>query len=130
MPKGKKRNGQCSQRRTDSCSRRDNRQDRCGLPLATRLSSKALRYINDPQVGSVAGLHIITSAKETNSVKTERTYREFYAWLRIGESKLYSTVLYEGELMLVKKRLIVNVGFDEEIGGDDVPLALRLAEEG
>jgi cellulose synthase/poly-beta-1,6-N-acetylglucosamine synthase-like glycosyltransferase len=91
---------------------------------------KALQYINDPKVGSVAGLHIITSAKETNSVKTERTYREFYAWLRIGESKLYSTVLYEGELMLVKKRLIVNTGFDEEIGGDDVPLALRLAEEG
>jgi len=91
---------------------------------------KALKYISDPQVGSVAGLHIITSAKETNSVKTERTYREFYAWLRIGESKLYSTVLYEGELMLVKKRLIVNTGFDEEIGGDDVPLALRLAEEG
>ena len=91
---------------------------------------KALKYINDPQVGSVAGLHIITSAKETNSVKTERTYREFYAWLRIGESKLYSTVLYEGELMLVKKKLIANVGFDEEIGGDDVPLALRLAEEG
>jgi cellulose synthase/poly-beta-1,6-N-acetylglucosamine synthase-like glycosyltransferase len=91
---------------------------------------KALQYINDPQVGSVAGLHIITSAKETNSVKTERTYREFYAWLRIGESKLYSTVLYEGELMLIKKRLMVNTGFDEEIGGDDVPLALRLAEEG
>jgi cellulose synthase/poly-beta-1,6-N-acetylglucosamine synthase-like glycosyltransferase len=91
---------------------------------------KALKYINDPQVGSVAGLHIITSARETNSVKTERTYREFYAWLRIGESKLYSTVLYEGELMLVKRKLIANVGFDEEIGGDDVPLALRLAEEG
>lgn len=63
----------------------------------------ALKYMADPKVGSVAGLHIIEANRETSSVMTERTYREFYKWLRIGESKLYGTVLYEGELMLVKK---------------------------
>lgn len=90
----------------------------------------ALKYIADPQVGSVAGLHIIQACRETSSVKTERTYREFYKWLRIGESKLYSTVLYEGELMLVKWEILDKIGFDEEIGGDDVPTALRVAEQG
>jgi len=90
----------------------------------------ALKYMADPQVGSVAGLHIIKSGKETSSVKTERTYREFYRWLRIGESKLYSTVLYEGELMLVKRKILDKMGFDEEIGGDDVPTAIRMAEQG
>lgn len=90
----------------------------------------ALKYMADPQVGSVAGLHIIEAGKETSSVKTERTYREFYRWLRIGESKLYSTVLYEGELMLVRKEILNRIGFDEEIGGDDVPIALRVTEEG
>jgi cellulose synthase/poly-beta-1,6-N-acetylglucosamine synthase-like glycosyltransferase len=50
--------------------------------------------------------------------------------LRIGESKLYGTVLYEGELMLVKRELLDKIGFDEEIGGDDVPTALRMAENG
>lgn len=90
----------------------------------------ALKYLADPQVGSVAGLHIIEASRETMPVKTERTYREFYRVLRIGESKLYSTVLYEGELMLVKRELLEKIGFDEEIGGDDVPTALRMVEQG
>lgn len=90
----------------------------------------AVKYIEDSQVGSVAGLHIIEAGKETSSVKAERTYREFYKWLRIGESKLYGTVLYEGELMLVKREILDKIGFDEEIGGDDVPTALRMAENG
>ena len=90
----------------------------------------ALKYMADPQVGSVAGLHIIETSRETSSVKTERTYREFYKWLRIGESKLYGTVLYEGELMLVKREILEKIGFDEEIGADDVPTALRMAEQG
>jgi len=88
----------------------------------------ALKYMADPQVGSVAGLHIIRAGRETSSVKTERTYREIYKWLRIGESKLYSTVLYEGELMLVKREILDKIGFDEEIGADDVPTAIRIAE--
>jgi cellulose synthase/poly-beta-1,6-N-acetylglucosamine synthase-like glycosyltransferase len=90
----------------------------------------AIKYIADPQVGSVAGVHIIEARKETSSIQAERTYRDFYRWLRIGESKLYSTVLYEGELMLVKKELLDKIGFDEEIGGDDVPMALRITELG
>jgi cellulose synthase/poly-beta-1,6-N-acetylglucosamine synthase-like glycosyltransferase len=90
----------------------------------------AIKYMADPQVGSVAGLHIIEAGKETSSVKTERAYREFYTWLRIGESKLYSTVLYEGELMLVRKELLDRIGFDEDVGGDDVSTALRVSEQG
>ena len=55
---------------------------------------KGVKYLADPHVGSVAGVHIIEASKETSSVRTEKTYREFYKWLRIGESKLWSTVLY------------------------------------
>ena len=91
---------------------------------------KALKYLPDPQVGSVAGLHRIVSKKETSSVKTEKTYREFYGMLRIGESKLYGTVLYEGELMLAKRELLAKIGFDETVGGDDVAIALRMAQNG
>jgi cellulose synthase/poly-beta-1,6-N-acetylglucosamine synthase-like glycosyltransferase len=90
----------------------------------------AVKYIADPQVGCVAGVHIIKSTKDTSSVMIERTYRTFYKPLRVGESKLHSTVLYEGELMVVKRDLIDAMGFDEEIGADDVPTALRTAERG
>lgn len=90
----------------------------------------AVKYLADPEVGSVAGLHIIESSKETSSVRSEKTYRDIYRWLRIGESKLYSTVLYEGELMLVRKSILDKIGFDEEIGGEDVTTALRITEQG
>jgi poly-beta-1,6-N-acetyl-D-glucosamine synthase len=89
-----------------------------------------VKYAADPSVGAVAGLHTIRASKENTCVKTERTYREFYDLLRIGESKLFSTVLYEGELMAVKRELLVKVGFDEHIGADDVPMALKMAELG
>jgi cellulose synthase/poly-beta-1,6-N-acetylglucosamine synthase-like glycosyltransferase len=91
---------------------------------------KALKYLPDQQIGSVAGLHRIVSKKETSSVRTEKTYREFYGMLRIGESKLYGTVLYEGELMLAKRQLLAKIGFDETVGGDDVAIALRMALNG
>ena len=91
---------------------------------------KALNYLSDPTVGSVAGIHKITSKKDTMPFKAEKTYREFYKILRIGESKLYGTVLYEGELMLVKRDLMTKIGFDEDVGGDDVATALKLASIG
>ena len=89
-----------------------------------------IKYITDPSVGSVAGLHIIDAVCETSPVVIEKIYRNFYRSLRIGESKLYGTVLYEGELMLLKRALLAQIGFDEDIGADDVPIALRMAENG
>jgi poly-beta-1,6-N-acetyl-D-glucosamine synthase len=92
---------------------------------------EAVKYLVDPTVGSVASLHSISSHKETEAVKVEKTYRRFYSWLRIGESKLYSTVLYEGELMLVRRKLLAEIGnFDETLGADDVPTALRVTKHG
>jgi len=39
-------------------------------------------------------------------------------------------VLYEGELLLVKRRLLDLITFDEEIGADDMPTALRITDLG
>jgi biofilm PGA synthesis N-glycosyltransferase PgaC len=90
---------------------------------------KALSYLSDPQVGAVAGLHSINSTREGSAFAVEKKYRDFYAWLRVGESKIFGTVLYEGELMAFKKDLLQRFGgFDQEIGGDDVPLALKMAQ--
>jgi cellulose synthase/poly-beta-1,6-N-acetylglucosamine synthase-like glycosyltransferase len=97
---------------------------------ATDSLRNAVKYLADPKIGSVAGLNSLQSRKETLAVKTEKTYRGIYNWLRIGESKLYSSVLYEGELMLLKRRVIEAIGFDEDIGADDLPTAIRLTENG
>lgn len=90
----------------------------------------ALRYLADPTVAVVAGLHIIKARKENMSVKVEKTYRKFYRWIRIGESKLWSTYPYEGEFMAIKrKQLEAAGGFDEGIGGGDESIALKMAED-
>jgi len=89
----------------------------------------AVKYLADPTVAVVAGLHIIKARKENMSVKVEKTYRKFYRWIRIGESKLWSTYPYEGEFMLIKRKQLEAVGgFDEEIGGGDESIALKMAE--
>jgi biofilm PGA synthesis N-glycosyltransferase PgaC len=88
-----------------------------------------LKYLSDPKVGAVAGLHKIRSSRKGMTLEVEKNYRDFYAWLRVGESKVFGTVLYEGELMAFKKQVLLRLGgFDEDIGGDDVPLALKMAK--
>jgi biofilm PGA synthesis N-glycosyltransferase PgaC len=90
----------------------------------------AVKYLADPRVGAVAGLNTLHTSRETATIKTERTYRSFYNWLRIGESKLLSSLLYEGELMLLQRKVIEKIGFDETVGADDLPTAIRLIENG
>lgn len=91
----------------------------------------ALKYLSDPKVGAVTGLHQIDSNNEGMSVEVERKYRDLYAWLRVGESKIFGTVMFEGELLAFKRKVLEKLGgFDQDIGGDDIPLALKMAKNG
>jgi len=92
---------------------------------------KAIQYLADPAVGAVAALHITASFKDTATTAVEKIYRDLYRWSRIGESKMYSTVLFEGEFMIFRKKLLEGIGgFNEEIGADDIQLALNLVRMG
>ncbi len=88
----------------------------------------AARYFSDPSIGSVSGIHEITGSRETLSVGVENSYRSIYRSLRIGESKIDSTPIAEGEIQLFRRRDIP--AFDTNVGGDDTSAALSIVEKG
>ena len=88
----------------------------------------AARYLSDPTVGSVSGVHHVSSSSETMAGNVEGSYRSIYRMLRIAESKLHSTPVGEGEIQLFRRRDIT--GFDPNVGGDDTCAALCMIEKG
>lgn len=94
----------------------------------TRALRNAARYLSDPSIGSVSGVHRIRNPQETLATQVEDSYRSLYRLLRVAESKLHSTPVAEGELQLFRRR---DLGaFDTKIGGDDTDAALTLVSKG
>ena len=88
----------------------------------------AARYLSDPTVGSVSGVHHIPSSNETMAGNVEGSYRSIYRMLRITESKLHSTPVGEGEIQVFRRQ--DQTGFDPNVGGDDTCAALCMIEKG
>jgi cellulose synthase/poly-beta-1,6-N-acetylglucosamine synthase-like glycosyltransferase len=87
----------------------------------------AVKYLSDPSVGSVSGVH---ASQEMGSlpVSLENSYRSIYRAVRIGESKVHSTPVAEGEIQLFRRADLP--GFDPGVGGDDSDAALTMVEKG
>ena len=90
--------------------------------------ANATKYLSDPSVGSVSGIHEIRNPIETLSTNVETSYRSIYRILRIGESKIHSTPVAEGELQVFRRNDLE--GFDTAIGGDDTDAALGMVKRG
>src|SRR5690348_2977285 len=88
----------------------------------------AAKYLSDPTIRSVSGVHHIPSSNETMAGNVEGSYRSVYRMLRIAESKLHSTPVGEGEIQLFRRR--DQTGFDPNVGGDDTCAALCMVEKG
>lgn len=88
----------------------------------------AAKYLSDPTIGSVSGVHHIPSSNETMAGNVEGSYRSIYRMLRVAESKLHSTPIGEGEIQLFRRR--DQTGFDPKVGGDDTCAALCMVEKG
>ncbi len=88
----------------------------------------ATKYLADPLIGSVSGVHRIQNPRETMATQIEDSYRSIYRLLRIAESKLHSTPVAEGELQLFRRKELE--GFDPHVGGDDTDAALTMVSRG
>ncbi|MBO0888674.1 glycosyltransferase, partial [Candidatus Bathyarchaeota archaeon] len=64
----------------------------------------AVKYLSDPSVGSVTGVHLIEEPGENLSHNIEGSYRGVYRMLRIAESKVYSTPVAEAEIQVFRHR--------------------------
>ena len=67
---------------------------------------KALPYLADPSVGAIGGPKILFNSKQTWITRMEESYLKSANYLRLGESKVGSTVFFEGGFSAFKKEAL------------------------
>lgn len=78
---------------------------------------KAIPYLADPCVGAISGRERIVNVNDCFIAKMEDTYRNTYYTLRLGESKLHSTQIFQGEFAAYRRDVLEF--FDETPGRSD-----------
>jgi len=89
---------------------------------------KALRYMAYPQIGAVTGREILINLNRNDYTTAEGLYRKFYNTLRIGESKYYSTLIFQGEFAVYKREVFEK--FEDEKGSDDTGTVINIISKG
>jgi len=89
---------------------------------------KALSNFSDPRVGCVTGRQILLNPNQSLATKIEKSYRNVYEVLRVGESVMDSTPIFHGEISCFRRSLVENVS--EDSMADDSELALKIRKKG
>jgi len=89
---------------------------------------KALHYLSDPKVGAVTGCGVIENKGQSWVTKGETDYLQLGSFLRLGESKIHSTIRFEGGFCAYKRDAFEK--FDCESGSDDSGTALFVVQNG
>jgi len=90
--------------------------------------TKSLPYLADPTVGAITGKGVNRNVKESWVTMGEETYLNFAYLFRLGESKIHSTIRFEGGFCAYKKEAFEK--FDCETGADDSGTALMVVQNG
>lgn len=90
--------------------------------------NKALPYMSDPTVGALSGVARLKNPEQSWVTNAEKNYLGMMSVWRLGESKIYSTVRFEGCFSLFKRKAFQE--FDSESGADDSGTALRIIQNG
>jgi cellulose synthase/poly-beta-1,6-N-acetylglucosamine synthase-like glycosyltransferase len=88
----------------------------------------AIPYLSDLKIGAVTGWGINKKVKESWIVKAENTYLHIINLIRLGESKIHSTIRFEGGFCAYKRSAFTY--FDYETGSDDSGTALEIVQRG
>ena len=87
---------------------------------------KALPYLSDPNVGAITGRGINANINSSWVTNAEDTYLNLTSIIRTGESKVHSTIRFEGGFCAYKKSAFSE--FDRETGSDDSGTALDVVQ--
>lgn len=88
----------------------------------------ALPYLSNPKVGAVTARGVNRNRDESWVTEGEKTYLNLSSLLRLGESKIYSTIRFEGGFCAYKKDAFEK--FDYQSGADDSGTALEAVQKG
>ena len=89
--------------------------------------SRVVRTFSNPMIGATSCI------KEpiTTSRGVELSYRRYYNLLRVGESKIWSTPIFHGELAAFRRDVLEKLGgFPTDIGADDSHMAHMITMSG
>jgi len=93
---------------------------------APNVLSNALRYLSDPTVGAITGRGINENLESSWVTNAEDNYLNLTCIIRVGESKIHSTIRFEGGFCAYKKNAFSE--FDRETGSDDSGTALDVVQ--
>lgn len=90
---------------------------------------KALPFLADLNVGAISGPKILLNAEDSWVTRTEDIYLNSANMIRLGESKICSTLLFEGGFSAYKREVLES--FDPyNTGSDDSGSIIALVEKG
>ena len=89
---------------------------------------KALPFLASPQVGALTGREVITNIDQNVHTLAEEYYGDFNRTIRLGESKLHSTLIFQGEFSLYKRSALKR--FEDKKGSDDIGTVINILSEG
>jgi len=89
---------------------------------------KAMPYLADPSVGAVTGRSVNLNVGESWVTRAEESYLHLANFVRVGESKIHSTIRFEGGFCAYKRDAFDH--FDCETGSDDSGTALNVVSRG
>lgn len=86
----------------------------------------ATRYLSDSSVAAICGQEVLINPNQSSATRTESQHRKMFNHIRVGESKIHSTIVFEGALAFYKRNVLEK--FDEPC--DDSGSALNLVQMG
>jgi cellulose synthase/poly-beta-1,6-N-acetylglucosamine synthase-like glycosyltransferase len=90
--------------------------------------AKLVENFADPMVGAVTGRLIILNADQSSVTKLEKNYRNIFEILRVGESKMDSTPVFNGPIVAFRREIIEEL--DPETIADDTEISLKIRKKG
>ncbi len=91
----------------------------------TDILTKAIPFLSDPQVGAVCARELILNPQGSWVTKGEQFFDSTVESIRIGESKIHSTVIFHGGFAVFKRGILDE--FDGEV--DDSGTALSIIQK-
>jgi len=89
---------------------------------------RSLPFLGDPRVGAISGPKVLLNPCQSWSTRTEGVYLDSMNLMKLGESKIGSTLFFEGGFSAYKRELLKS--FDPyNTGSDDCGTIIALAEK-
>jgi cellulose synthase/poly-beta-1,6-N-acetylglucosamine synthase-like glycosyltransferase len=90
---------------------------------------KAVPFFADPSIGAVTGREVLMNLEKNVYTMSEGIYRDFYYTLRLGESKVNSTLIFDGTLALYRRSILDK--FEDRPGySDDIGTVVNMVSNG